>query len=190
MLQDPHLMSDAVLVEQLALDHEWALREVYDRYWERLYAMAYNRLGTQQGAEDVVQEVLTALWIRRHEVKIDQLARYLSAAIKFSVFYEIRKRQRLQKVALTPDQQQLVSPALTPEDALLYKGFIAQLETELARLPEKCRLVFKYSREDGLSNKQIAEKMALSVKTVEAHISRAIRQLRTAFKGPGSVISF
>jgi len=189
-VRDRHLLSDAVLLEQLVLDQGWALREIFDRYWERLYAIAYNRLGTAQGAEDVVQEVLSTLWIRRHDVQIDHLARYLSAAVKYAVFYEIRKAERRSITRLDADQDHLISPGLTPEDALLFKGFTQQLESEIDSLPEKCRLVFRYSRDEGLSNKQIAEKLQISNKTVEAHISRAIRHLRTVFKGPGSFISF
>ncbi|QEC71380.1 sigma-70 family RNA polymerase sigma factor [Arachidicoccus ginsenosidivorans] len=189
-MQDRHLLSDAVLMEQLVLDQAWALREIFDRYWERLYGMAYNRLGTEQGAEDVVQEVLSALWIRRHEVKIDHLGKYLSAAVKYAVFYEIRKAQKRRVTRLNTDQDHIVNPGFTPEDALLFKGFTRQLESEINSLPEKCRLVFQYSREEGLTNKQIAEKLQISNKTVEAHISRAIRHLKTVFKGPGSFISF
>jgi len=189
-VHDQHLLSDAALLEQLALDRQWALREIFDRHWERLYAVAYNRLGTQQGAEDVVQEVLSALWVRRKEVHIDHLGKYLSAAVKYAVFYEIRKQQRRAEVHEQLSLKNHYSQQLTPEDALLYKGFIAQVEREIDSLPEKCRLIFRYSREEGLTNREIAKKLQLSTKTVEAHISRAIRQLRTAFKGPGSFISF
>ena len=189
-MQDQHLMSDAALLEQLALDRQWALREIFDRYWERLYAMAYNRLGTEHGAEDVVQEVLSALWVRRRETRIEHLGRYLSAAVKYAVFYEMRKAQRRHAMQQQVEFLHAGNNALTPEDELLYKGFVAQIERELRHLPEKCRLVFQYSREEGLSNKEIAEKLQVSTKTVEAHISRAIRQLRTAIKGPGGFVSF
>lgn len=189
-MQDQHLLSDAALLEQLALDQGWALREIFDRYWERLYGIAYNRLGTEQGAEDVVQEVLSALWVRRKEVQIDHLGKYLSAAVKYAVFYEIRKQQRRTALQMEVSHNDQHNRPLTPEDTLLYKGFIDQLEKEIDSLPEKCRLIFRYSRDEGLTHKEIAEKLELSTKTVEAHISRAIRQLRTAFKGPGSFISF
>lgn len=189
-MQNQHLLSDGALLEQLALDHEWALREIFDRYWERLYAVAYNRLTTVEGAEDVVQEVLSALWIRRKKVQIEHLGKYLSAAVKYAVFYEMRKQERRRQLQTQVAYSDSQARALTPEDQLLYKGFMAQVESEINSLPEKCQLVFRYSREEGLSNKEIAEKMELSTKTVEAHMSRAIRQLRTAFKGPGSFISF
>lgn len=189
-MQDPHLLSDTVLLEQLALDQGWALREIFDRYWERLYAVAYNRLTTQQGAEDVVQEVLSALWVRRKEIQVDHLGKYLTAAVKYGVFYELRKQQKRADMQLQVAYRNQDQLALSPEDALLYKGFMAQLDSEIDRLPEKCQLVFRCSREQGLSNKEIAEKFQLSTKTVEAHISRAIRQLRTAFKGLGGFVSF
>ncbi|HTN35876.1 MAG TPA: sigma-70 family RNA polymerase sigma factor [Arachidicoccus sp.] len=191
-MKDWQKYSDAALLDYIALDDAGAFQEVFRRYWEKLYGVAYNRLKSSQAAEDVVQEVLSLLWIRRKESAIQHLGKYLTTAVKYCVFYEIRKIQ--QRSAQEQNYAQMGAGALvrqlTPADELLFKAFVQELELEKGKLPEKCRLVFHYSRELGLSNKEIAEKLKLSPKTVEAHISRAIRQLRTTFKGPGAFIFF
>jgi RNA polymerase sigma-70 factor (ECF subfamily) len=61
------------------------------------------------------------------------------------------------------------------------------LQKEVNKLPEKCKLVFQYSREHGMSNKEIAEQLQLSAKTVEAHITKALKHLRAALKGTTSL---
>ena len=189
-MKDWRSLSDAALLEELTLDNQEALRVIFDRYWERLYAVAYNRLNTEEAAEDVVQEVLSALWIRRHEVVIEHLDRYLATAVKYAVFYEIRKERRRAALENSVEYLHLGEQPMSPEDTLLYKGFMESIDGELSRLPEKCRLVFKYSREEGLSHKEIAARLNISPKTVEAHISRAIKQLRSAFKVFGCFLNF
>jgi len=66
------------------------------------------------------------------------------------------------------------------EDRLYYRYVIDIVAKEVDNLPEKCKLVFKLSREYYLTNKEIADKLAISESTVEKHINKAIRQLRAA----------
>lgn len=177
-------------MEEVTRGDQSAFKEIFKRYWEKLYAIAYNRLQSKQGAEDVVQDVLSTLWIRREETRIEHLGKYLATAVKYCVFYEIRKKQLQETMKQGFEHVYTNIQQLTPADDLLYNAFVQELELEKNKLPQKCKLVFQYSREYGLSNKEIAEKLNLSPKTVEAHITRAIRQLRTAFKGPKNFIFF
>ena len=65
---------------------------------------------------------------------------------------------------------------------LEFQEVSAKLEVLIAALPEKCRLVFKLSREQGLTQKQIAKELSISENTVEAHIGKAIRSLKAGLK--------
>ena len=65
------------------------------------------------------------------------------------------------------------------EDWLEFEELKSRLELLVSNLPEKCRLVYKMSRENGMSQKQIAEEFCISEKTVEAHIGKALKVLRT-----------
>ena len=56
------------------------------------------------------------------------------------------------------------------------------------KLPEKCRLVFKYSREEGKKNSQIAEELDIAEKTVEAHLTKAIKSLRVSLRLMGLLL--
>lgn len=178
--------SDDQLLQLIQSNNELAFKEIFERYWRKLYAIAYNRLHTTQSAEDIVQEVLTMLWIRRTDLKIENLNNYLSTAVRYNVFYEVRKnikKTELQhSLNIVYENQQF-----TIEEELRFKVIQEHLQKEISKLPEKCQLVFKYSRELGMTNKEIAHQLHLSSKTVEAHITKALKQLRSALKGTFSI---
>lgn len=142
--------------------------------------MAYNRLQSRHGAEDVVQDVLSSLWTRREQLSINSLNNYLSSAVRYSIFHEMRRRLKNDKL----NQNFLVNAeaVTSTEELLKYKLIEEAVQKEINKLPEKCKLVFQYSRDLHMSNLEIAESLQLSSKTVEAHITRALRQLRSALK--------
>ncbi|ANI90246.1 hypothetical protein A9P82_13665 [Arachidicoccus ginsenosidimutans] len=142
--------------------------------------MAYNRLQSKHGAEDVVQDVLSTLWTRREKLEIKSLNHYLSSAVRYSIFHAMRKQ--LKEDELTKALHINGNTFTTIDESLKYQLIEEAVRKEIDRLPDKCKLVFQYSRELGMSNREIAEELQLSSKTVEAHITRAIRQLRSALK--------
>jgi RNA polymerase sigma-70 factor (ECF subfamily) len=179
--------SDDQLLQLVQSNDELAFKQIFERYWRKLYAIAYNRLQTAQSAEDIVQEVLTMLWVRRADLKINSLNNYLSTAIRYNVFHEVRKNIKKNQFhhslkTVYEDQNQM-----TIEEELRYKVIEEQLQKEINKLPEKCRLVFQYSRELGMSNKDISKQLQISLKTVEAHITKSLKHLRSALKQTFSV---
>ena len=182
MVHDYKTYSDDQLLRLVQSDDEMAFKEIFQRYWKKLYAIAYNRLRITHSAEDIVQEVLTMLWIRRADLEINTLNNYLSTAVKYNIFHEFRKNSQKTKFEDSlkiKNQDHLYSMI---EEELRYKVIQEDLRKEINKLPEKCKLVFQYSRELGMSNKDIAAQLQLSSKTVEAHITKAIKHLRAALK--------
>lgn len=177
-LRDYALYSDHELTELLVSNDENAFTEIYNRYWDKLFGLGVLKLHSVPGAEDIVQEVFSDLWNRRNEVKIQHLSAYLGAAVKYSV---IKRIARLQKENIVISEWQ--SPSEIAEYNSAEQRFLERLmETEINRLPEKCRIVFQYSRQEQLSNKEIADKMNLSLKSVEKHITSALRKLRMSIR--------
>lgn len=182
MVHDYKTYSDDQLLHLVQSDDELAFKEIFHRYWRKLYAMAYNRLHSTHSAEDIVQEVLTMLWVRRADLRINSLNNYLSMAVRYNIFHEFKRNIQISKLqdSLKISSQNLVYTNI--EDELRYKVIQQHMQKEVNKLPEKCKLVFQYSREHGMSNKEIAEQLHLSAKTVEAHITKALKHLRTALK--------
>lgn len=175
-----HSYSDEELLYLIRESDEAAFKEIFDRYWKKLYAISYNRLQSRHSAEDVVQDVLSTLWTRREKLEINTLDSYLSSAVRYSIFHAVRKQLRNEELAHTIHTGK--NAFTTIDEVSKYKTAEEAVQKEINRLPDKCRLVFQYSRELGMSNSEIAKELQLSSKTVEAHITRAIRQLRSVLK--------
>lgn len=168
------------LLELLSQGDELAFTEIYDRFSKRLFAIAYFRLKEVQEAEDIVHDVFASLWANRNKVEVNSLENYLATATKYTVFAKIKRKER-ERLYNASTQ---VSPVfeLNIETSLHYKYILEAVANGVENLPEKCKLIFKYSREHHLPVKAIAEKLSISPKTVENQLNKAIRQLRLVAK--------
>lgn len=172
--------NDQDLLRLLADDSETAFTAIYYQYWRLLFSVAANKLGSVTDAEEIVQEVFTDLWRRRKDIQITlSLKSYLAAAVKFQVYTFMSKRHR--------EAQQLSDfvpgdVAASPEEQLRARELRQQLYDITQELPEKCRLVYQLSREEGFTNKEIAERLSISEKTVETQMTKALKRLREGFK--------
>ncbi len=168
------------LLEFLARNDELAFTEIYDRFWEKLFAIAYNRVKEYELAEDIVHDVFASLWGNRTKAEIESLENYLATATKYMVLAKIKKKERERLYSSTLKETPVIE--LPVEASLHYKHLLEVVNNEIEKLPEKCRLIFKYSRNDGMPVKQIAHHLSISPKTVENQLSKALKQLRMATK--------
>lgn len=171
--------SDCELMDLLRSGDRLAFSEIYNRYWKKLFAIGSNKIGQFEEAEEIVQDIFISLWDRREEIVItSSLSAYLAVSVKYRVIKILAKRYQHSKYE---EHSLAVLPFSTnsTEDWLEFLELKSRLEVLVAKLPEKCRLVYKASREQGYSQKQIAEEFGISEKTVEAHIGKALKSLRT-----------
>jgi RNA polymerase sigma-70 factor (family 1) len=170
---------DNELLSLLSQDDTVAFTEIYNRFWQRLFVITFNRLQERQSAEDIIHDVFAGLWANRHHASIASLENYLATAVKYSVLTRIRKKIRERDYADEHANEAQLIP-LHAEDPYHYKQVLNLVNQEVERLPERCKLIFKYSRQQGMRVKEIANELQLSPKTVEKQLSKAIRQLRLA----------
>lgn len=169
------------LLALVAQDNEAAFAELYDRYWKKLFVIAFNRLRDSASAEDIVHDVFAGIWSHRHTQQIDAPENYLAVAVKYAVLNRIKRNIRERENLEMLKAQIQVSENHT-ETSLHYKQILERVQQEVERLPDRCRLIFLYSREAGLPVKEIAKRLHLSPKTVENQLGKAIRQLKVATK--------
>ena len=167
-----------MLVQRMQQDDQQAFAAIFERYWQLLVDFAFRRLQLQQDAEEIVQDVFIKLHERRHELDIHtSLNAYLHTAVRYRVYNKYRDWLKQRKSFLIPNLDD-VDYSLPAVDTAAYKDMETSIRKAVLKLPEKCREVFLLSREQQLSNKEVAEKMGISVNTVEKHIGKALRILR------------
>ena len=164
------------LLQQLKENDETALTLLYKAYWQPLYLSAYNILKDRKVCEDIVQELFLQLWMKRQELAIrESLKTYLSTAVRYQVFHHIRK---VSKKRIVPEDILETSLAENSDEYLLRKDLHGKVAEAVQELPEKCRLIYRLSREEQLSHKEIAHQLNISIKTVENQLTIALRRVR------------
>jgi RNA polymerase sigma-70 factor (family 1) len=175
-------LSDLELIELLKVKDQEAFAEIYSRYWNKLMAIAYNHTKDKSAAQEIVQELFIGLWNRRDQLEILNIGNYLATAIKFSIYKQIDKEKRRREVENNGTGFYNYSEDEEKIEAKFLQEYINGL---VEQLPEKCRLVFNYSRVQGLSIPEIANEMNISEKTVEGHLTKGLKTIKSNLKDSG-----
>ena len=156
------------------------------KHFESLFRSSYVSLvrfartlvKDQDNAEEIVQDLFYTIWKDREKIKIkSSLNGYLFRAVHNRCLHFIEHSRIVEKHAEEMSFRQAESPD-SPSDILNYKELQAKIVNILDRLPERCGKIFCMNRFDGLKYNEIAEKLAVSVKTVEANMGRALKEFR------------
>jgi len=153
-------------------------------YYQRLIRFVYPYVTLQTEAEEIVSDTFLAVWDNRKSLSgINNFDSYIYSIARNKAISHYRS-QFIDKVTLDENLIDLfLHTETTPEQELITKEEINKLNAAINLLPEKCKMAFKLVREDKLKYKEVAEILDISVKTVEAHLTTAIKKLRETLKG-------
>lgn len=171
-------------MDQLALrikmDDEQAFELLFRRYYSRLCVFANKFLNDPEESREIVQEVFSRIWERRSDINPDDsLKSYLFKITQNLSLTRLRKKKvetayiEIYKLVYTDNLE------FTVLDTLLGKELEINITASIGKLPSECRKVFELSRVEGLKYREIAKTLNISLKTVEAHMSKALRCLRS-----------
>lgn len=151
---------------------------IYRQYWEKVFAICHANIQDRANAEELVQEIFKSIWERREELEIRQhIEHYLITSAKMKVIEYFRKRSREEEL-LKNAAANIPTAENTTDLHVRYNDLQTHLLRTVNDMPEHCRIVYQYKRDKGLSNKEIASALQISVKTVEYHMSNALKILR------------
>ncbi|MFB6456815.1 RNA polymerase sigma factor [Chitinophaga sp. Hz27] len=173
-----NLLSEEDLCELLAQGSQDAFRELYNRYWKKVYKIALTYLKQPQEAEDLVQNIFIKLWLKRSTIAtVQHMDSYLRVVARNEVVSYLRKNQlSLLALDLTTDLQ--ADDSQLPHTMAVSRESAEMISKAIAQLPPQRRQVFKLSREQGLSYDQIASRTGIVRETVKKHIVRALVSIR------------
>ena len=175
------------LFRMLLAGKEEAFDAIYERYALPLLNAAYKRLQSKEEAKEVVQEVFIGLFLKKDAIRhAGNLSGYLFTALRNKVL-DIIKTDLLH--ASHHQQMRLLqSPHTEIDHQLEQKELELSVRKAIAQLPDKCREAFLLSRYEGLSYKEIAGILKVSVNTVEKHVGKALRLLRLQLNDTGLLL--
>lgn len=169
--------NDNLLLQKISEGDVASFNILYEKYWEKVYTSALKRLKQRDQAKDVTQEVFTSIWLRRETLHIDNLPSYLQIAVRNRVLnlFEKEKRyvpfEQLLHGRRCQQNEQADAVALGNEFLSAYKALVDSM-------PEQRKKIFHYYFDEGFSTDEIANQLALSRKTVQNQIGRAVTFLK------------
>lgn len=169
--------TDYELVKKLQKGDLEAFDQVFRRYSDKLFGFALKYLKSQEDTEELVQDVFLKIWENRKSLKKEaSLKSYLFTIAYHNMCKLFRKKQIHDK--FLGDKRAVENTTLNLEDQLEYKATLEEVELLIEKLPEKQRQIFKKSRKEGKSTREIAEEMNLAPGTIDNQISAALKFLR------------
>ncbi|MEM9820416.1 MAG: RNA polymerase sigma-70 factor [Bacteroidota bacterium] len=166
------------LLERLRSNDRDALQLLFRNYYPAICRSIYRYHKDPQVVEDIAQDLFLKIWEKRHRIQIkSSLQAYLHRmAVNESIDY-LRKIKRLEQKKSMP-QAMAVSTMPSAEEEYLGLELQERINACINALPPRCQLIFKLSRYEEMTYKQIAEQLEISVKTVENQMGKALKILR------------
>ncbi|QGK73684.1 RNA polymerase sigma factor [Flavobacterium sp. SLB02] len=172
---------NAKLIESLSKGDESAYNYLIDTYHHKLCVYANSLVKNIYSAEDIVQNVFIKVWEQRTRLKPDHALKSFLYKLVYNEFIDLyRKNQSL--FSLEKSYYDALNSVIQEEDSESFQRVLNVVNREIQNLPPKCKEVFILSKKEGLTNIEIAEHLDVSIKTVEAQITKAFSILRSSLE--------
>lgn len=163
----------------MADDDSEAFRSLFQRYWEDLFITAAKTLRGREGAEDVVQEVFSSLWARRHTLVIKaSLSAYLHTSVRYHALHFIEKNMTRKDYLIRLSEVEMCLISVTPADRLEIKEIEENIKRTVECMPPRMQEIYILSRDNYLSHKEISERLGISSETVKKQVRNALQLIR------------
>ncbi|MEI7830977.1 MAG: RNA polymerase sigma-70 factor [Prolixibacteraceae bacterium] len=175
------------IILRLKKDEKSALDDLFDYYYPRLFHFSKSILKIETEVDDILQEVFVKLWLNRQKIgNAETFNSYIFTITKNEVLNLIRTNLRNNSFKNELFQRS-VAEEFQIQSQLEFKEVKSGIDQVVSQLPEKRRQIFILSRTEGFSNKEIAQQLNISEKTVEDHITHAIKKIKTSLKEMGVI---
>jgi RNA polymerase sigma-70 factor (family 1) len=167
--------TDEELLSLIKRDDKEAFDALFNKYSRKVSSFAFSKVNSEDVTQEIVQDIFTNIWEKRHSLNIASVPGYLFTAVKYEAINHIKKE-------LTHRKHHKLYKAFVSIRSVQFNDLKDALEEGVAKLPAKTQLVFNLSRLEGKSIAEIALKLNLSEKAIKYHISRSLKELRLYLK--------
>ncbi len=170
------ILSDELLVKLLRVGEQEAFEEIYRRYWQKLLRSAQFKIRSKETIEEILQDLFISLWEKRERVVIENLEAYLNTSLKYLIINQIKKQILQEKFV----EYSLKKNELTDDvdESVAFNELSVAIEKAIGQLPEKTQHIFRLNRLEYKSVKEISVLLDTPERTIEYHITQALRALR------------
>lgn len=176
-------LSERELVERIRAGDVNAFEELFRSYYASLASFAFAHTESREVAEEIVQDLFLNIWMRHAEWEVTTRLRSYLYVATINRARSFRRNQRVHRTANHllaregGDGSERESTERS-DDAVAHRELLIAIRTAIAALPERTREVFLLNRDGGLSYREVAMRLGVTVKTVEFHMGRALASLR------------
>ena len=170
---------DKVTIDALAMGSRQAFQQVFSVFYPKVHAFALGFIKNEADADDIAQMVFINLWTKREKLQgVENLDGYIYTVAKHTVLNFIASRR------VTIDIDSIAEPitAASPQEQIEASDMKLLIDMIVANMPPQRQTIYRMSREQGLNNDAIAEKLGLQKKTVENHLNLALGDIRKMLK--------
>ena len=176
------------LAQELKAGNEKAFNFLMNTYCLKLYSYAFSLVDDHFVAEDLVQNVLIRIWVKRKNINPSLL---ISSYLYKAVYNEFINLYKKNKPVIYVEKKYLEALEWATEDTETnFEELLNVVNLEIEKLTPKCKEVFLLNKKNGLTNIEIAEYLNISIKTVEGHMTRAFKTLNKKLVGKIDFILF
>lgn len=170
------ILSDELLVKLLRVGEQDAFEEIYRRYWQKLLRSAQFKIRSKETIEEILQDLFISLWEKREKVLIENLEAYLNTSLRYLIINQIKKQILQEKfIEYSLKRNELTDDV---DESVAFNELSVAIEKAIEQLPEKTQQIFRLNRLEYKSVKEIAVLLETPERTVEYHITQALKALR------------
>jgi RNA polymerase sigma-70 factor (ECF subfamily) len=174
---------DQKLLEALKKGNIPVFESIFRSYYPNLCHFAFQYVQDKAVAENVVQETFVRIWEKRSTIIISKsIQNYLLEMVKNRCLNYLEHASVRRKYAEKVRSKVTIERKESQDIQFFEVGLSEKIQASIEALPEKRQQIFRMCKQDGLSYKQVAEKLGVSVKTVENHMGLALKELRQSLK--------
>lgn len=157
-----------------------AFKKLFDNYWNGVYQLCVRYCKEESVAKDLTQNIFLSIWERKVTFEdIKSAEQYLSRSAKYQVLNYLRnQKDNIPTNENSGNHNFTETYRYNPESVYINNELSKKIDSEVNTLPEPAKTIFLLSRQQTLTYTQIASQMGISIKTVEKHMTRALRNLR------------